>query len=390
MTSAANETKEKYIALCQQRNVEAHEYVLKALNKSAKDFLLSQTDEMCIDLAGNNKLMTQERLSDDDIDILCSIISKSTVLASLDLRYNNFTDSAAASIAKFIEESPCIKSLNLMCNEITADGAQKIATALQDNSTLRSLKMNGNKIGNKGGMYFAQALQINSKLRQLDLGDTDLGTESIIALSTVLGQNKHLRSINMNRPILFSQQEETTVHISKMLKINHNLRELHISKCDIGDFGVERLCDGLTDNYSLVYLDLSCNKITRDGAKTLSALLRKNTPLEILDLGHNRIEDDGAQHISEALAVYNSSLKALVISYNSINGKGLVLIAHAMFSNSSLSNIYIWGNNLEKLACDAFKSLIDSKRLLQKNTDVRPYEVDGINRLAEMSHGLRR
>nr|XP_039252623.1 leucine-rich repeat-containing protein 34-like [Styela clava] len=389
-TTAANETRERYTALCKQRNTQPHAYVLKALNKSAKDFLLSQTEEMHVDLAGNNKLLTQRRLEDVDVEILCSILSKSTVLASLDLRYNNFTDVGAGAVAKLIEESPCVKKINIMCNELTSDGAQKIASALHDNVTLRSLKMNGNKIGNKGGMYFAQALQINTKLRELDLGDTDQGTESMIALSTVLNQNRHLRALNINRPLLFSCQEETTVHFGKMLKVNHSLREIHMSKCMIRDFGMERLCEGLTDNYTLVYLDLSCNRITRDGAECMSHLLRKNTPLEILDLGYNRIEDDGAQYLSEAIGTYNSNLKALVVTSNCIEGKGLVCIAKSMKTNNVLSNVYIWGNNLEESACDAFRELIDRRRLLPKNTDVKPYEVDGKNYLAELSHGIKR
>jgi hypothetical protein len=43
--------------------------------------------------------------------------------------------------------------------------------------------------------------------------------ESIIAISTVLYNNKTLKALNINRPILFSQQEETTVHFAKLLKV---------------------------------------------------------------------------------------------------------------------------------------------------------------------------
>lgn len=58
---------------------------------------------MHVDLAGNNKLMTQRRLEDHDIEVLCSILSKSTILASIDLRYNNFTDVGAAAVAQLLE-----------------------------------------------------------------------------------------------------------------------------------------------------------------------------------------------------------------------------------------------------------------------------------------------
>jgi len=54
------------------------------------------------------------------------------------------------------------------------------------------------------------------------------------------------------------------------------------------------------------------NKITRDDVKFLGELLKQNRTLEILDLNSNRIEDDGAIYLSEALALYNRTLKALV------------------------------------------------------------------------------
>ena len=56
------------------------------------------------------------------------------------------------------------------------------------------------------------------------------------------------------------------------------------------------------------------NKITRDGVKFLGELLKRNQTLEILDLNANRIEDDGAIYLSEALALYNRTLQALVFT----------------------------------------------------------------------------
>ena len=44
-------------------------------------------------------------------------------------------------------------------------------------------------------------------------------TESVIALATVLNQNTTLKALNVNRPLLFSHQEETTVHYARMLKV---------------------------------------------------------------------------------------------------------------------------------------------------------------------------
>ena len=63
-------------------------------------------------------------------------------------------------------------------------------------------------------------LQVNSVLTQLSLAATDLHTDSIIALSTVLHGNQTLQHLDMSRPLLYSKQEESTIHISKMLKVS--------------------------------------------------------------------------------------------------------------------------------------------------------------------------
>ena len=45
-------------------------------------------------------------------------------------------------------------------------------------------------------------------------------SESLVALATVLNFNKTLKALNISRPMLVSQQEETTDHFARMLKVN--------------------------------------------------------------------------------------------------------------------------------------------------------------------------
>ena len=51
-------------------------------------------------------------------------------------------------------------------------------------------------------------------------------------------------------------QEEPTVHMAKMLKVNVRLREIHLAHYDMRDFGAERLTENLMDNLTLTHLDL--------------------------------------------------------------------------------------------------------------------------------------
>ena len=54
-------------------------------------------------LAGNNKLLTDQRLVDQDCEALYRLLQNNVFITSLDLRYNNITDEGANWIAKLLE-----------------------------------------------------------------------------------------------------------------------------------------------------------------------------------------------------------------------------------------------------------------------------------------------
>ncbi|XP_044525482.1 leucine-rich repeat-containing protein 34 [Gracilinanus agilis] len=352
--------------------------------------LLRFQNGITLKLAGNNRAIPMQRLTDDDFEIITYLVKIHRTITGLDVRYNLISDFGAIHAAQLIEENPTVIYLNLMFNDITTEGGEIIAKALHRNQTLKYLRMTGNKIENRGGMSFATMLQINSTLEKLDLGDCDLGMQSLIAMATVLTKNDSIRGLNLNRPILKTEQEESIVHISHMLQRNSTLIELHVSKHDIKNFGMQQLCEALYENTALRYLDVTCNRITRDAMKFLGELLKRNNVLEVIDLSYNRIEDEGSMYVCEALAFYNTSLKVLSLVSNHITGIGLVAFSEAMKTNTTLSHIYIWGNKFDKETCQAFSNLINTGRLKQENTDVEPYEVDDCVYLAELSYGVKK
>ncbi|XP_052659193.1 leucine-rich repeat-containing protein 34 isoform X2 [Harpia harpyja] len=350
--------RQHYVRACQNVGQPENPFIAHVLQEADNNDKIRGTKGITLKIAGNNHLVPVQRVTDDDLQVLASVLRSTVFVTGLDLRYNVLTDAGAKNMATFLQENCTLRYLNLMFNDIGTSGAELIARALHRNETLVYLRMTGNKIGNKGGMFFASMLQINSTLEKLDLGDTDM--------------------------------EETTVHVALMLKNNSSLVELHLGKHEMKNFGVERLCGALYENSSLRYLDLSCNKITCDGVKFLGELLKWNQTLEILDLNANRIEDDGAFYLSEALTLYNRTLQALSVVSNNISGKGLVALSDAMKTNMELSYIYIWGNKFDEVTCMAFSELIQTGRLKPNCTDVEPYEVDGHVHLAELSHGLQK
>ncbi|XP_068137084.1 leucine-rich repeat-containing protein 34 isoform X3 [Hyperolius riggenbachi] len=330
-----------YTAACAELNQDVNPFTEEMFLQLEKQYTTT------LKLCGNNRLMPGRRITDEDFLAVSKVLRQNSFITGLDLRFNNLTDKGAVQIAKFLQEGCFLFYLNLMGNDIETDGAAHIAKALH-------------------------------------------GVQSLIAFATVLRQNTSLKSINLNRPLFYALQEDTTIHIALMLKTNNTLKELHLSKHEMTDFGVERLCEALHENTALEYLDLSCNKITRTGVKCLADLLKSNTSLQILDLTSNRTEDEGIIYLAEAIGEHNSSLKALAIVSNNITGQGLKVLASAVQANTSLAYIYIWGNVLDEDACVAFSNLLATGRLSSSSTDVQPYIVDGKVYLAELSHGIKK
>ncbi|XP_076868293.1 leucine-rich repeat-containing protein 34 [Brachyhypopomus gauderio] len=373
-----------YLSVCTDLGVSANTYILQSLQQA------DNCSDTALRLAGSDRLKQGFTLTDSDLHVLSKVLSNNSTVKALDLRYNSISDKEAVYVADILKENKALLSIDLMCNNIEVEGAERIAKNLHQNLTLKRLRMTGNKIGNKGAMHFASMMQLNSTLAELDVSDCDLGTQSLIAFAIVLKNNRSIRSVDVSRPLLFSLQEEPTIHMARMLVVNQTLRELHMGKHGMTDSGVERLCEALMLNHALRYLDLRCNRITRDGAKCLAEVLKQNGTLEILDLASNRIEDEGAVYLSEAIALPHAKLRALSIPSNSIATVGLVSLTKAMNMNPRLTHIYIWGNRIEEPACVAFSQLIATSRLLKEHTDVSPYEVDGRVYLAEVFHGLRK
>ncbi|XP_048961773.1 leucine-rich repeat-containing protein 34 isoform X1 [Canis lupus dingo] len=380
---------ENYYNLCVEKSQKINYFILHKLQEVDKE-IEKGLEGLTLNIAGNSCLMPVERVTGEDFWILSRILKKNLYINGLDVRYNLISDVGAYYAARLLQKQHKLIYLNLMFNDIGPEGGELIAKALHKNTTLKYLRMTGNKIENKGGMFFAAMLQINSSLEKLDLGDCDLGMQSVIAFATVLTQNQTIKGINLNRPILYGEQEESTVHLGHMLKENHCLVELHMCKHNIKNCGIKQLCDALYLNGSLRYLDVSCNKITRDGMVYLADVLKTNTTLEVLDLSFNRIENAGAKYLSETLASHNRSLKALSVVSNNIEGEGLVALSQSMKINPTLSNVYIWGNKFDEATCVAYSELMQMGRLKPDNTDVEAFVVDGHVYLAEVSNGLKK
>ena len=162
------------------------------------------------------------------------------------------------------------------------------------------------------------------------------------------------------------------------LSNNTNLRSLCLSDCNVQPKGVEAIGKSLSQNTSLLKLDLSRNKgVTRygsvclanglctnyglqtlncagcsmgmAGATAMANMLRLNTTLLDLNMSGNPTDQEGsAIQCYGALAIAlslreNSTLKALRLAASGIESVGATYIAHALVVNTTLETLDLEG-----------------------------------------------
>ena len=83
--------------------------------------------ETLLYLAGNNHLVSKKPLTDDDIEVLCEVLSANTYVTALDLRYNYLTDVGAQHVAQLLLVRPTTATAT--CTTTTTTTATATATA---------------------------------------------------------------------------------------------------------------------------------------------------------------------------------------------------------------------------------------------------------------------
>ena len=131
-------------------------------------------------------------LSNDDLDVLCPAIEKSTVLHTLKLGLgDNKLTLADGKLANAIAKNTTLKVLDLHNNKIVPEGMKQLADALKKNNTLQELDLSKNKIGGEGAGYIADMLAVNETLQELDLSNNKIGFSGTKKLTEALEESNH-------------------------------------------------------------------------------------------------------------------------------------------------------------------------------------------------------
>jgi len=256
-----------------------------------------------------------------------------------------------------------------------------LVEALKYCPALRRVDMSQNPVGKRGGLALVELLQFSMSLLELYLADTEADTDVLVAMSTtLLLAQPGLKVLSLENPRIGTKQEDHTVHLGRMLRVNTGICEIYLGKCKFRDEGIRQLVPFLMENKTLRVLDLRCNEIGADGANHLGTLLGSDCQLSLLNLSSNRIGEkqnvSGARALAMALHG-NRMLRALDLSNNMLCGEALSSIGQALEQNSTLETIALFHNQWDQESSFKFHKLLANRaRILPLRTDFVTSEVD--------------
>uniref|UniRef100_A0A3B1IJ83 NACHT domain-containing protein n=1 Tax=Astyanax mexicanus TaxID=7994 RepID=A0A3B1IJ83_ASTMX len=169
--------------------------------------------------------------------------------------------------------------------------------------------------------------------------------------------------------------DESCKTLASILKSsNSHVTELYLGFNNLGDFGVNLICDGLSDPHcKLEKLNLSHNKLRNIGMKMLcdsltsphckllvgtsitdqscelmaSVLQSANSNLKELDLGSNNMKDTGVKLLSRGLTSSHCKLEKLRLDRCELTDESCETLATVVQSqNSCLQKLYLSNNNI--------------------------------------------
>ena len=225
-----------------------------------------------------------------------------------------------------------------------------------------TLHLGFNFMGDLGCMEIKKWI-VKSNCVELDLTRNNIGEKGVEYLCDTL----KLKNCNLTVLILDGNHigdKEAELLSTAIKDGNCKLTRLHLNRTKIGVKGVEHLKDALKCVNNLTELKLACNDIGDEGAKYLSDSLKcEHCKLTVLNLRQNRLGDKGAEHLSNALKDVKCKLSALNLRKNIIGAKGAEVLSDALKDkNRYLTMLDLGDNNVGDKGAELLRdSLKDAK-----------------------------
>uniref|UniRef100_A0A3Q4A8N3 Uncharacterized protein n=1 Tax=Mola mola TaxID=94237 RepID=A0A3Q4A8N3_MOLML len=207
------------------------------------------------------------------------------------------SDRDCESLAKALKSCQTLKLLRLHQSHLEDKKCCTLVESLLDHPSLRELDFSHNQIGDKGAKAISKLLN-RCKLETLNVCDNNIGAPGAKAIAHALSENSTLLSLNLR---LNRLRDEGGEAIGEALLSNSALRHLHLGGNEATAPTAMALAQALVQNTSLKSISLSCNNLGVDGGRALEEALTHNSSLTECDMYLTEVDEQSALAVKQAL-----------------------------------------------------------------------------------------
>ncbi|XP_053479738.1 NACHT, LRR and PYD domains-containing protein 3-like isoform X1 [Ictalurus furcatus] len=306
--------------------------------------------------------LSENKCGNSGVRKLCALLQHQPCnLQILRLSDCRITEEGYAALAEALKSSHLIE-LDLRGNDPGASGVKLLTDVLQDpHCTVETLRLLKNADAEEAYKCLTNIFRRNPLLHtELDLRYNTPKHVKVKHLSALL-QDPHYRLQKLTLYKGGSITEDDCSHLTSALVLNpSHLRELDLNWNKPGESGVRNLCDFLKNpKCNLQKLKLWKSVSGKSCTDLASALCTNPSHIRELDLSECELGDSGVEKLCDLLKKHECKLEKLGL-WNSVNEKSCTDLASALCTNPShireldLSECKLGDSGVEKL-CDLLK-----------------------------------
>jgi len=279
---------------------------------------------------GKPRAFGASELKADDVKLIAGEVGHDDRVKTMLIRNLDIPIKSMQFLSDIITVTPSISNILLYQNQFAWEGAKTFSEALAHNSTVTKLNIGMNFFPVS---HIFEGIASCKSLTELDFSYLEMSEGTTLDDFTKAMEN----NTTVSRMTLFSNNftERHGEKIGQMLNTIKGLTKVDLSVNELGDEGMDDICQALKVNTHLKSLTMGANGLTSCCGKSVEELLLKNTTLTSLNLIDNKIGAEGVIHMANALRI-NSTLQNLNLNKNYLGTSGITALANGIRDNHGL------------------------------------------------------
>jgi hypothetical protein len=206
------------------------------------------------------------------IEFLCKMITKTTMISTIDLSETFLLKPDIESILSSIESNESIKEIKLFKKYIyNSENFPKDWSFLKNNKFLQIIQLVNVGLDDKNLIRLSEGLKYSEHVSHLNISANNFSQEGFMSLSICLKENTSIKHLDLSNNII---SEESMKSFTKVFPWRNNkLKSLNFSNTDLTDKSVKRFCDSIFyAEKGKIYNELENINFSKNSAMTSDGL----------------------------------------------------------------------------------------------------------------------